>query len=210
MTTEAIRGKGGPRVGWSWVGQFLGLHPRWLDLDLLMRTLRKRPGIACPLPIASRYGFSLFISFVLLTISAPYALGDDVSYAWRYDENADGPFLLLGSAEATDDFVFLLSCSDDHKTSEMVVYNIGGAKVGQPVKIELSRDGARASVRGKSTTDKRGFVFAEAKNFPVRPLISVLDGEGPVKMLTGKTVTLLPDEGRSAELAEFAARCSPD
>ena len=29
-------------------------------------------------------------------------------------------------------------------------------------------------------------------------------------MLTGKTVTVLPEEGRAAELAEFAAQCSPD
>ena len=29
-------------------------------------------------------------------------------------------------------------------------------------------------------------------------------------MFTGKKVTMLPWEGRAAELAEFAARCSPD
>jgi hypothetical protein len=156
----------------------------------------------------SRYGWLTFL--VLLTMGAPSAFGDDVDYAWHYDDNEDGPFLLLGSAEATDDFIFLLSCSDDHETNDMVVYDIGGAKVGQPVKIELSRDGAKASVRAKTTTDKRGFVFAEAKNFPLRPLLSVLAGEGPVKMNTGKTATLLPDEGRATELAEFAARCSPD
>jgi hypothetical protein len=156
----------------------------------------------------SRYGWSAFL--VLLAAGTSYALGDDVNYAWRYDDNEGGPFLLLGSAEATDDFVFLLSCGDDHETNDMVVYDIGGGKVGQPVKIELSRDGARASFKGRTTTDKHGFVFAEAKNFPVGPLISVLAGEGPVKMLTGKTVTVLPEEGRAAELAEFAARCSPD
>jgi hypothetical protein len=147
---------------------------------------------------------------VLLTIGASSALGDDVDYAWRFDDNADGPFLLLGSAEATDDFVFLVSCSDDHSTSDMVVYDTGGAHVGQPVIIELSRDGAKVSLRAITTADKRGFVFAEAKNFPVRPLISVLDGEGPVRMITGKTITLLPGEGRAAVLAEFAARCSPN
>ena len=150
---------------------------------------------------------------VLLPIGAPSALGAETygGYAWHYSDDPDGTSLVLGSPETTDDFVFLLSCSDADKTSEMAVYvDIGGAKVGQPVKIELSRDGAKASVKGKTTTDKSGFVFAEAKNFPVKPLISVLDGEGPVKVITGKTVTLLPDEGRAAELAEFAAQCSPD
>jgi hypothetical protein len=155
----------------------------------------------------SRYGW---LTFLVLTIGAPPAFGEDVNYAWRYDDNEGGPFLLLGSAEATDDFVFLLSCSDDHENNDMVVYDIGGAKVGQPVKIELSHDGVKVSIRGKTTTDKRGFVFAEAQNFPLRPLISVLAGEGPVKMTIGKKVDLLTDAGRAAELTEFAARCSPD
>lgn len=147
---------------------------------------------------------------VLLTMGATSAMADDVAYAWRFDDSADGPFLLLGSAEATDDFVFLLSCSDDQSTSDMVVYDIGGAHIGQPVRIELSRDGAKVSLEAITTADKRGFVFAEAKNFPLRPLISVLDGEGPVRMIAGKTITLLPDEGRAAKLAEFSARCSPN
>jgi hypothetical protein len=155
----------------------------------------------------SQYGW---LTLLILLTAGTKALGDDVNYAWRNDDNEDGQFLLLGSAEATDDFVFLLSCSDDQSTSDMVVYDIGGAHIGQPVRIELSRDGAKVSLKAITTADKRGFVFAEAKNFPLRPLISVLDGEGPVRMIAGKTITLLPDEGRAAELAEFAARCSPN
>jgi hypothetical protein len=155
----------------------------------------------------SRYGW---LTFLILLTAGTTALGDDVNYTWRNDDNENGPFLLLGSAEATDDFVFLLSCSDDHETDDMVVYDLGGGKVGQPVKIELSRGGATASFKGRTTADKHGFVFAEAKNIQVRPLISVLGGEGPVKMFTGKTVTWLPDEGRADELAEFVARCGPD
>ena len=159
--------------------------------------------------MASRYGHSLLTFLVLLPIATPSALGDE-TYAWRYGDHQDGSSLVLGSTETTDDFVFLLSCEAD-KTDEMAVYlDIGHAKVGQPVTIELSRDGAEVLVKAKMTTDKSGFVFAVARNFPVKPLLSVLDGEGPVKMITGKTVTLLPDEGRSAELAEFAARCSPN
>jgi hypothetical protein len=163
--------------------------------------------------MASRYGPSLLAFLVLLPIGARTALGAETygGYAWSYSANPHGSSLVLGSTETTDDFVFLLSCGDADMTDEMAVYvDIGSAKVGQPVKIELSRDGAKVSVKGKTIADKSGFIFAEAQNFPVKPLLSVLDGEGPVKIITGKTVNLLPDEGRAAELAEFAARCSPD
>jgi hypothetical protein len=154
-----------------------------------------------------RYGWLTFL--VLLPIAAPAVLGDE-TYTWRYGDNQDGSSLVLGSTETTDDFVLLLSC-EAGKTDEMAVYlDIGHAKAGQPVTIELSRDGAEALVKAKTTADKSGFVFAVARNFPVKPLLSVLGGEGPVKMIIGKRVTLPPDEGRSAELAAFAARCSPD
>ena len=52
-----------------------------------------------------------------------------------------------------------------------------------------------------------GFIFAEAKGFPVKPVIAVLDGKGPVNVVTGKTVTVLPEEGRAPELAKFAKQC---
>ena len=49
----------------------------------------------------------------------------------------------------------------------MTVYvDIEGAKIGQPVTIELTRDGAEASVKGTTTTDEMsGFIFAQAKDF---------------------------------------------
>jgi hypothetical protein len=161
--------------------------------------------------MAIRYRPSLLTFLILLPIAAQAAFSEDLAYAWRLSDNQDGSSLVLGSAEPRDDFVFLLSCSDANRINEMAIYvDIGSAKVGQPVKIELSRDGAKAYVKGRTTVDKSGFIFAEAQNFPVKPLLSVLDGEGPVKIITGRTVTLLPDEGRAAGLAEFASRCSPD
>ncbi len=88
---------------------------------------------------------------------------------------------------------------------------VAAAKVGQPVTIELTRDGAKASVKGTTTTDEMsGFIFAEAEKFPVKPVIAVLDGEGPVTVMTGKTETVLPEEGRAEELAKFAKQCRLD
>jgi hypothetical protein len=41
-------------------------------------------------------------------------------------------------------------------------------------------------------------------------VIAVLDGKGAVTITTGKTVTVLPEEGRGAELAKFAKQCRLD
>jgi hypothetical protein len=133
-------------------------------------------------------------------------------YAWGYSDNEDGPSLVLGSTETTEDFVFLLSCSNVDKTTEMTVYvDIEGAKVGQTVTIELMRDGAKALVKGKTTTDEMsGFIFAEAKKFPVKRVIAVLDGKGPVTVMINKTETVLPEEGRADELSKFSQRCRLD
>jgi hypothetical protein len=133
-------------------------------------------------------------------------------YAWGFSDNEDGPSLVLGSTETTEDFVFLLSCSNVDKTAEMTVYvDIEGAKVDQTVTIDLMRDGAKASVKGKTTTDEmNGFIFAEAKKFPVKPVIAVLDGKGPVTVMINKTETVLPEEGRADELSKFSQRCRVD
>lgn len=149
-----------------------------------------------------------------LVVWAPAAVAAEVfaGYAWGYSDNEDGPSLVLGSTETTEDFVFLLSCSNVDKTAEMTVYvDIEGAKVDQTVTIELMRDGAKASVKGKTTTDEmNGFIFAEAKKFPVKPVIAVLDGKGPVTVMIGKTETVLPEEGRADELSKFSQRCRVD
>jgi hypothetical protein len=156
----------------------------------------------------------LFAQLAQIVVGAPGAAAAEAyqGYAWGYSDNVDGPSLVLGSTETTEDFVFLFSCSNADKSAEMTVYvDIEGAKVDQPVKIELTRDGAKASVKGTTMTDEMsGFIFAEAKDFPVKPVIAVLDGKGPVTVVTGKTVTVLPEEGRADELAKFAKQCRLD
>jgi hypothetical protein len=155
----------------------------------------------------------LLTLFAVLMTGVPAAAAEAFEgYAWGYSDNKDGPSLVLGSTETTEDFVFLLICSNAAKRAEMTVYvDIEGAKLGQPVTIELARDGAKASVKGTTATDEmNGFIFAETKKFPVKPVIAVLDGKGPVTVVTGKTVTLLPEKGRASELAKFAKQCRLD
>ena len=77
--------------------------------------------------------------------AAPAAAEAFAGYGWGFSDNEDGPSLVLGSTETTEDYVFLLSCSNADKSAEMTVYvAIEGAKIGQPVTIELTRDGAEA------------------------------------------------------------------
>jgi hypothetical protein len=145
--------------------------------------------------------------------STPVAVAADTyaGYGWGYsdDMDGDGSSLIFGSTETAEDYVFLMRCSNTEKSVEMTVYvDIAGAKVGRPVTIKLSRDGAQATVKGKTASDdKSGYVFAVAKDFPIKPVIGVLNGKGPIKVVTRKTETLLPEEGRAPELAEFVQRC---
>jgi hypothetical protein len=119
----------------------------------------------------SKLSATLLTLFVALGAPAPAAVAATEAfegYAWGYSDNQDGPSLVLGATETTEDYVFLLSCSNADKSAEMTVYvDIEGAKVDQPVTIELTRGDAKASVKGVTTTDEMsGFVFAEAEKFP--------------------------------------------
>ena len=104
---------------------------------------------------------------------------------------------MLGSTETTEDFGFLLSCSNADKSAEMMVYDeIEDAKVGQPVTIELTRMAPKPRSRARPLTTKCVALSSPKPGFPVKPVIAVLDGKGPVNVVTGKMVTVLPEEGR--------------
>ena len=133
-------------------------------------------------------------------------------YAWIGGSGEGNVGVGYGSPETAEDQLFWLNCRNKEKASNMTVYvDIEGAKVGQPITIEFSAAAATASVKGKTATDEMsGFIFAEAIQFPVKPIIKVLKAKGPVTIKTGKTVTTLPEKGRAAELAEFAKACTLD
>ncbi len=176
------------------------------------------PEACAPTPMRSWCALLLTLALLLalasLLAAAPPARAVEAfpGYGWGYSSNEDGPSLVLGSTETTEDFVVLLSCSNRDKTSEMTVYvDIEGAKVGQPVIIELAAGATKVSVKGTTTTDEMsGFIFAEAKTFPVKPVIAVLNERGPVTVKIGKTATVLPEPDRATELAKFAKDCRLD
>jgi hypothetical protein len=62
----------------------------------------------------------LLTLFAVLLTAAPAAAAEAVAgYGWGFGDNEDGPSLVLGSTETTEDFVFLLSCSNADKSAEM-------------------------------------------------------------------------------------------
>jgi hypothetical protein len=55
-----------------------------------------------------------------------------------------------------------------------------------------------------------GFLFAEARNFKVKPVIELLKPKGEASAKTGNVVTTLPDDGRADAVSEFAKACKLD
>ena len=88
----------------------------------------------------------------------------------------------------------------------MTVYqDIAGAKVDQPVTIEIGVDSSKVALKGETATDEMsGDVFGVAKKFAVKPVVAVLGG-ALVKM--EKTELTLPEQGRAEELSKFAKVC---
>ena len=65
----------------------------------------------------------------------------------QYEGNVS---LIYGSTETAEDFFFFLSCNNKKKQAEMTVYqDIAGAKVGQPVTIEIGVDSIQGRAQGR-------------------------------------------------------------
>ena len=56
----------------------------------------------------------------------------------------------------------------------MTVYqDIAGAKVGQPVTIEIAVGSSKVALKGETATDEMsGYVFGVAKKFAVKPVVA--------------------------------------
>jgi hypothetical protein len=152
-----------------------------------------------------------------LALAAPAAASaapvPETGYVWTGGETEKGfSTLVYGSPETPEDLLFWIHCDMKKKITEMTVYvDNPGTKVGQAITIELSAGAAKLPVKGKIATDEMsGFLFAEARNFKVKPVIELLKPEGPALAKTGNVVTTLPDDGRAEAVSEFAKACKLD
>jgi hypothetical protein len=133
-------------------------------------------------------------------------------YKWMAGGDQGVASLTYGNPETVEDLLFWLICENKKKTTEITVYDdVTGAKVGQPILIELSAGAAKTSIKGHIATDEMtGYLFPQAKNFKVKPVIEVLKAKGPVTAKSGKLVTTLPEKGRAEAAAKFAKACALD
>ena len=120
--------------------------------------------------------------------------------------------LVYGSTETAEDYSFALSCDNKWKRSHMTVYeDIAGAKVGEPLTIEIGVGAAKVAIEGMTDTDEMsGFIFGVAKKFAVKPVVAVLQGSGPTIIEMGKVTVTLPETGRAQAVSEFAKACKLD
>jgi hypothetical protein len=166
------------------------------------------------MPAADRLPNLLLAATLALAIPlAAVAAESETGYVWTGGETEKGfATLVYGSPETAEDLLFWIHCDMKKQTTEMTVYvDNPGTKVGDAVTIELSAGAAKLPVKGKIATDEMsGFLFAEARNFKVKPVIELLKPKGPASVKTGNVVTALPDEGRAAAVSEFAKACKLD
>jgi hypothetical protein len=133
-------------------------------------------------------------------------------YEWMGVSRDGVASFAYGSPETAEDLLFWLTCEPQKKAADMTLYDdIPGAKVGQAVAIEIGTDADKASVPGKVATDEMsGFLFAEAKNFKVKPVIAAFKVKGPLTVKAGALTKILPETGRAEALAAFAKACTLD
>ncbi|HEY6669414.1 MAG TPA: hypothetical protein VI075_00615 [Methyloceanibacter sp.] len=163
----------------------------------------------------ARKGVSPLAFFAALFAWSPLhaVAGTDPGYVWQGGETEKGfASFVYGSPETVEDLLFWIHCDNKKKTTEMTVYEDNpGTKVGQPITIEFSAGGAKLPVKAKIETDgMTGYLFAEANNCKVKPVIELFKAKGPVAAKTGKVVTTLPEKGRAEALAAFAKACTLD
>jgi len=152
---------------------------------------------------------------VCLALAVPVAIqaaGPEPGFAWMVNPYEGNVSLVYGSTETGEDYSFFVSCNNQEKEAEMTVYqDIAGAKVGEPLTIELSAGSAKVGLTGETATDEMsGFVFGVAKKIAVKPVIAVLKTSGPAIVKMGKVTVNLPETGRAEALSEFAKACKLD
>jgi len=151
----------------------------------------------------------LCVSAMILA-AASQAAGEEPGFAWTTNSDGGKAYLVYGSTETGEDYLYSLGCDGKRKSSDMTVYvDIAGTKVGDPVAIAFGP--GKLSVPGRIATDEMsGFHFAETAGFNIKPLIAVLREKGPVMVKTGDVVTTLPEAGRGKAVGKFAKSCALD
>jgi hypothetical protein len=106
-----------------------------------------------------------FVLAACLALAAVPTAAAEPGSAWMVNRGDTNAELVYGSTETPEAYSFAMSCNNSKKQSDLTVYkDIAGAKVGDPLTIEISVGSAKVTVKGKTSTDEMsGYVFGVAK-----------------------------------------------
>jgi hypothetical protein len=134
------------------------------------------------------------------------------TFVWT--EKSSGGFVTLayGSYDPAKGPLLMLSCFNGMGIAVLDLRSdIGNAKPGQPITIELSAGEAKAAVEGEAASDEaNGATFGEASDIAVKPVLAVLRAPSPLTVKVGEVSTTLSDQGRAQAVDQFSKDCELD
>ncbi|MEM7191382.1 MAG: hypothetical protein AAF405_00695 [Pseudomonadota bacterium] len=131
---------------------------------------------------------------------------------WQAKTSGSFVTLRYGPIESQARPVFHLSCLNSVQIAVLSVYmDFPEREAGDPLTIEFSAGGKTAPIAGETAAeDGTGFIYGEAGDFDVTPLLKVLEEKGPVTMTSGEIAVELSAQDRAPEVAAFAKACTLD
>ncbi|ODA67315.1 hypothetical protein A7A08_02062 [Methyloligella halotolerans] len=130
---------------------------------------------------------------------------------WSSQSTGDMSALQYGAFDA-DLPLLLLSCFNELEVAVLDIYDdVGDAKTGDPITIELAAGSIAAPLKGEAAKEEESDqVYAEVSGFPIKPVMNVLRTEGPLTIKIGDTTRTFDGAGREDAVKSFTADCKLD
>jgi hypothetical protein len=156
--------------------------------------------------------FLILAVTLFATLGLGIAVPAEETLVWTEKSNGGFATLAYGSYDPAKGPLFLLSCFNSMGIAVLDLRtDIGGAKLGQPITIELAAGEAKAAVEGEVANDESsGTTFGEASDIEVKPVLAVLRAPGPLTVKVGEASTTLSDRSRAQAVGQFNKDCELD
>ena len=153
----------------------------------------------------------LALTIALAAATLPFAgiCWSEPTMIWVENTNGGLTTLAYGPLNPAETPLFMLSCFSGLNIVVLDVHKeVPGAKAGDPLTIELSSSKAQAPVTGEvGNDDATNTTFGEASDIDVKPVLAVLDDQGPLTVKMGEASATLTDLGRADAVAKFVENC---
>ncbi len=130
---------------------------------------------------------------------------------WSAESTGDMSALRYGAFDA-DLPLLLLTCFNELEIAVLDIYDdVGTAKAGDPLPIELAAGSIAAPLNGEAAKEvESAEVYAEVSDFPIKPVMNVLRAEGPLTVKIGETSRTFEGVGRDEAVKTFTETCELD